>query len=310
MGTTTRDQRTGEHTRGRSEPSNPGKELFGAGGVTKGELAEHYQRVAPAILPHIRQRPLALHRFPDGIDPESGTEGFFQKQRPDHAPDWVRGVRVERRQGGAITMVRCDDASTLGWLADQAVITLHPWPSRAADLDRPDRVIFDLDPPDDNFAEVRWAALAVREVLDEIRLASYVMTTGSRGLHVVVPIRVELDFDGVRELARNVADRTAERYPERLTTEVRKEKRGGRLFVDILRNAYGQHAVAPFAVRPLPGAPVAMPVRWEELERIRSAQAWSVRDLGGRPDDDPWRGMARHARSPGKAARRLERVTR
>ncbi|RNL86468.1 non-homologous end-joining DNA ligase [Halostreptopolyspora alba] len=307
MGSTTEDRRSGAHA---PHVRNPGKELFGTGDVTKGELAAYYRRVASVLLPHVRKRPVALHRFPDGVAPESGTEGFFQKQRPDHAPEWVRGVRVERRQGGAITMVRCDDTATLEWLADQAVITLHPWPSRADHLWHPDRMIFDLDPAGEDFSVVRRAALAVRETLDEIRLVPYVMTTGSRGLHVVVPIRPELDFDEVREVARNVADRTAARHPEWLTTEVRKEKRGDRLFVDILRNAYGQHAVAPYSVRPLPGAPVAMPLTWQELERVRSPQAWSVRDPGSRPGDDPWRGMGRHARSPGKAARRMRRLTR
>ncbi len=290
----------------RAAVRKPDKELFDQGGVTKGELGEHYQRVAAAILPHLRRRPLALHRFPDGIAPNSGTGGFVQKQRPDHAPGWVHGVRVQRRQGGAITMVRCDGAATLRWLADQAVIALHPWLSRSGDLWRPDRMVFDLDPAGDDFPVVRRAAWAVREVLDELRLVSYVMTTGSRGLHVVVPIRPELDFDDVRELARNVADRTAARNPTWLTTEFRKEKRGGRLFVDILRNAYGQHSVAPYSVRPRAGAPVAAPVHWTELERIPSARAWTVRDLGSRPDDDPWHGMARHARSPRKAARQLE----
>ncbi len=136
------------------------------------------------------------------------------------------------------------------------------------------------------------------------------MTTGSRGLHVVVPIRPELDFDDVREFARAIADLAAERHPERLTTQVRKDKRGGRLFLDILRNAYAQHAVAPYSVRPLPGAPVAIPLTWEELEETDSSRTWSVRNLGDRPAGDPWRGMARHARSLEKAVRRLERLSR
>ncbi len=149
MSTATESVRAGRHT---LQVRNAGKELFDEGGVTKRELIEHYRRVAPAILPHIRERPLALHRFPDGIGPDSGKDGFFQKQRPEHAPDWVRGVRVERRQGGSLTMVVCDDTATLLWLADQAVITLHPWLSRVGDLRRPDRMIFDLDPPGDDFA--------------------------------------------------------------------------------------------------------------------------------------------------------------
>lgn len=285
---------------------NPDKVMFDAAGVTKRQLVDYYRSVADVMLPHVKRRPLAMHRFPDGVD----AGGFFHKQRPQYAPDWVGEVRVPREQGGAIEMVVCDDTATLAWLADQATITLHPWLSRVDDLDRPDRIIFDLDPPDDDFSVVRRAAQWLHEVLDELRLPSYVMTTGSRGLHVVVPIRVERPFDEVRDFARGVADLLAGRHADQLTTQVRKEQRGGRLFVDILRNAYGQHAVAPYAVRPLPEAPVAMPLRWEELDDTRTAQRWTVRDdLTTRLRDNPWHGMQRHARSLDSARRRLDRVS-
>lgn len=282
----------------------PEKELFGAGGVTKRELAEHYRSVAPAMLPHIRRRPIAMHRFPDGIDSER-VGGFFEKQRPDHAPEWVGSVRTPREQGGSISMVVCDDTATLLWMADQAVITPHPWLSRAEALRTPDRIILDLDPSDDDFAAVRAAAHQVRAVLDGIGLAAFVMTTGSRGLHVVAPIRAEMEFDEVRALARGVAETTAARDPDRLTTEVRKDKRRGRLFLDYLRNSYAQHAVAPYAVRALPDAPVATPVPWDELDAVRSARQWTVRAPAA-PGDCPWKGLNRHARSPGRAAARLK----
>ncbi|MFC3998609.1 non-homologous end-joining DNA ligase [Nocardiopsis sediminis] len=293
----------------------PGKELFGAGGVTKRELAGHYRRVAPFMLAHVRGRPLALHRFPDGIDPgASGTPGFFQKNLPEYAPEWLRGVRVDRMHGGPITMLVCDDTATLLWLADQAVITPHPWTTRAAALRRPDRMIFDLDPPGHDFAAARRAAYDVRDVLAEVGLACYIMTTGSRGLHVVVPLRPEADIDAVRDLARGIAGAAARRHPGRLTTEVRKDKRGGRLFLDTMRNSYAQHSVAPYAVRALPGAPVATPLWWEELDAVRSAGAWSVRSLPGRLAElaaggDPWHALGRHARSPRRAGERLARLT-
>ncbi|MFC4561410.1 non-homologous end-joining DNA ligase [Nocardiopsis mangrovi] len=292
----------------------PGKELFGAGGVTKRELAEHYRRVAPVMLPHVRGRPLALHRFPDGIDPgASGTPGFFQKNLPEYTPEWVRGVRVERMHGDPITMPVCDDTATLLWLADQAAITLHPWTTRAAALRRPDRMVIDLDPPGRDFAAARRAARDVREVLAEVALAGYVMTTGSRGLHVVVPLRPEEDIDAVRDLARGIADTAARRHPDRLTTEVRKNRRGGRLFLDTMRNSYAQHSVAPYAVRALPGAPVATPLSWSELERAGSAQVWAVRSLPRRLAEladrgDPWHALGRHARSPRRAGERLARL--
>ncbi|TQN31962.1 bifunctional non-homologous end joining protein LigD [Haloactinospora alba] len=282
--------------------------------MTKRDLVAHYREAAPWMLPHVRNRPVALHRFPDGIDPSGpGTAGFFQKRVPDTAPPWVQRLRVVRVRGGTLTMVSCTNAATLAWLADQGVITVHPWLSRAGHLGEPDRLVVDLDPPNDGFARARWAARCVRETLQEAGLVPYVMTTGSRGLHVVVPLRPERDHAAVRELALGVAEVTARRHPDRLTTQFRKDRRGGRLFLDTLRNAYGQHAVAPYAVRPLPGAPVAAPLSWEELEDVDSPRRWSVSNFGERVRvlrhrGNPWRDMARHACSPGKAARRLERM--
>ncbi|QVQ50461.1 non-homologous end-joining DNA ligase [Spiractinospora alimapuensis] len=283
----------------------PDKEMFGEGGVTKRELAEHYAAVAPWMVPLVSGHPLALQRFPHGIT----GEGFFQKQVPAGAPAWVDRVTVPRDEGGTVTMVVCESAATLLWLADQAAITLHSWLSRGENPRYPDRIIVDLDPADGDFAAVRQAAREVREVLVEAGLATYLMTTGSRGLHVVSPLRPEQEYADVRELARTVADRTADRHPNELTTLVRKNRRRGRLFLDVLRNSYAQHAVAPYSVRPLPGAPVATPLFWEELDDLPSAQQWTVRTLESRLDqferagDAPWAGMMRHARSPRKAAR-------
>lgn len=210
-------------------------------------------------------------------------------------------------------MVSCTNAATLAWLADQGVITVHPWLSRSGHLEEPDRLVVDLDPPNDEFARARWAAQRVREALQEVGLVPYVMTTGSRGLHVVVPLRPERDYATVRELALGVAEIMAQRHPDLLTTRFRKDQRRGRLFLDTLRNAYGQHSVAPYAVRPLPGAPVAVPLSWEELEDTDSPRRWSVlnfeeRIRALRHRGNPWQGMARHACSPGKAARQLERT--
>jgi bifunctional non-homologous end joining protein LigD len=280
------------------------KVLFGSSGITKRDLAEYYAAAAPAMIPHLRGRPLTLHRFPDGID----AQGFIQKQRPEHAPEWVAGTWVERVRGGSIRMLTADSAAVLVWLAGQAAITLHPWPSRKGDLGRPDRLVFDLDPPDDDFGAVKAAAEHLRALLADIALPAYAMTTGSRGMHVVVPIRPELEFDDVRAFAGQAADLLARRHPELLTTHIRIERRGGRLFIDVLRNAYGQHAVAPYSPRPLAGAPIAAPVHWEELEGLPSARAWTLQSIGERLHRDPWSGMGRHAHSLPKAWERLRRL--
>jgi len=275
----------------------PEKPLFGEGGPTKEDLARYHVRIAPLMLPQLRGRPVALERYPDG----TGANGFFVKHPP--TPEWVRTVGTS---GG--TMMECRDAATLAWCADQAAITLHAWQSREPDLGVPDRMVLDLDPAGDGeeaFAECRAAARDVREVLDEVGLAAYVMTTGSRGLHVRSPLRPEVDDQEVRRLAEGIADRVAARRPDDLTTKVRKAARRGRLFVDFLRNGREQLAVAPYSVRARPGAPVAAPVTWEELDGLESARAFTV-DL--EREECPFAVMGRHARSPRRALERLDRL--
>lgn len=293
--------RLGRHT---VELSNPDKVLFPDAGVTKGDLVDYYREIADRMLPYLEDRPVSMHRFPDGID----GEGFYQKEIPDYFPGWIERVKV-KKEGGKVTHVVCQNAATLVYLANQACITPHVWLSRKDKLDYPDRMIFDLDPPSHDFAPVRRAARAVRELLEELGFTPYAMTTGGRGLHVVVPLDRRADFDAARNFARDVAELVARRDPERLTTEPRKDKRRGRLFVDYLRNAYAQTGVPPYAVRPRPGAPVAMPVAWSDLgdSKLRGNRydtRNALRRLGR--VEDPWKGMARRARSLTSPRKKLD----
>jgi bifunctional non-homologous end joining protein LigD len=205
----------------------------------------------------------------------------------------------------------CDDAATLAYLAGQGCITPHIWLSRIDRPRHPDRLIFDLDPPK-GFEQARTAALLVRELLSELGLASFVMTTGSRGLHVVVPLDRAADFDTVRAFARDVAELLAERHPDEVTTEARIAKRRGRLFLDTTRNAYAQTGVAPYGVRAMSGAPVATPLRWEELDDRGGldSQTYSVRNVLERieREGDPWRGFLRRQQGIRGAAERLARL--
>lgn len=257
----------------------PDKVLFPAEGdgkgYTKGDLVAYYRAVAPFMLPHLRGRPLMLERHPDGID----GPRFMQKNVPEHYPDWIKRVEVSK-EGGTVTHLVCDDAATLVFLADQACITPHRWLSRAGQPHRPDRLVFDLDPSTgDDFAAVREAALLLGELLDELRLPSAPMTTGSRGLHLVVPLDGHQDFDDVRGFAKDVADQLADAHPDRLTTAARKKDRGERLYLDVQRNGYAQTAVAPFAVRAKPGAPVAVPISWDQLDDPDlDARRWTIAD--------------------------------
>lgn len=288
------------------EVSRLEKVLFPDAGVTKGDLIDHYREFADRMLPYLEERPVVMQRFPDGI----GEEGFYHKETPDYFPDWIDTVTV-RKEGGTVEHVVCGNAATLVYLANQAVITPHVWLSKVDRLRHPDRMIYDLDPPGDDFEIVREAARALRGLLEDLGLDSWPMATGGRGLHLHVPIDRSEGFDSVRDFAHRVADLLAAREPDRFTTETRKNKREGRLFLDYLRNSYAQTAVPPFAVRPRPGAPVAVPLEWDEVDDpdLRGNR-YTVKTVLKRiaAKDDPWKGLMRHARSLAKPRRRLERL--
>ena len=269
------------------EITHPRKVLFPDDGISKADLAAYYRDVAERMVPLIRDRPVSLQRFNAGI----GREGFFQKNVSKGAPPWVKRVEVPKR-GGSLWHVLANNAATLVWLANQNAITPHVWLSRADRLDKPDRMIFDLDPPGDGqFALVRRTARELGDVLREAGVEPFAMTTGSKGIHVVVPLRRRHGFDRVRDAAVAVAQRLVERRPRELTMEFYKRKRDGRLFVDVNRNGYAATAVPPYAVRARPGAPVATPLHWDELsDRRLSAQRWTLRTVLDR-DPDVWKGI-------------------
>lgn len=286
------------------EVTNRDKVLFPQSGITKGDLVDYYRKIAETMLPHLKGRPLMVHRYPDGI----GADGFYQKEISDHFPDWIEKTGVKTVEGKTVTHAICEKVATLVYLAQEAVITPHVWLSREDRLHYPDKMIFDLDPPEDDFEIVRSTALDFRQLLEEVGLASYVMTTGSRGLHVAVPLDREADFDQVRTVARALAQKLERREPEKLTTEQYVSKRKGRLFLDTNRNAYGQTGVAPYAVRDKEGAPVATPLAWEELDGgglgPRSYDIGNIfRRLGQK--EDPWKHIYRHARRLSEVSRIL-----
>ncbi|MFE6281855.1 non-homologous end-joining DNA ligase [Streptomyces sp. NPDC057877] len=274
----------------------------GAAEYTKGDLVDYYRSVAPYLLPHLRGRPLMLERHPDGVD----GPRFMQKNTPAHYPDWITRAEVAK-EGGTVRHTVCDDTATLVYLADQACLTLHRWLSRTTRPYAPDRLVFDLDPSADDFAPVREAARLLGELLDALRLPAALMTTGSRGLHVVVPLDGRQDFDEVRDFARDVADTLAAAHPDRFTTAARKKDRGDRLYLDVQRNAYAQTAVAPFTVRARPGAPVAVPIAWDQLDDPQlGPRRWTIADAVDQARTDPWADVPGRARALGPARRRLD----
>lgn len=280
--------------------TNRDKVLFPDDGITKGQLIDYYAAVAPKMVPLVRDRPLTMERFPDGIK----GERIMQKNIGKYFPDWIPRYEAPKRDGSVIHVL-ANEAAALAYLAQQASITQHIWSSTTKTPTKPDQIIFDLDPAnEDDFAEVRRTALRIGEMTRKLGFTPFVKVSGSKGLHVVVPIKPVLGFEVVWELAAEVARRLADERPETLTTEFMKAKRAGRIFLDVNRNAYAQTAVAPYSVRARPGAPVAVPLAWEEVEDRRlEPDGFSMSDALER--DDPWDGFRRAARSPLKAARTL-----
>jgi bifunctional non-homologous end joining protein LigD len=295
--------RVGPHT---IEVSNPDKVLFPDDGITKADVVEYYRRIADRMVPHLEGRPLALHRFPDGINGES----FFQKSTPEYFPGWIETVKLERERGGTVEHVVCNDAATLVYLADQAVLVPHRLLVDAAAPRQPVELIVDLDPAGDDPPTVRLAARILRDLLDDIGVTGYVKSTGSKGLHVHVPLDGSDDFRDVRSFAKQLAQKLVEREPDRMTIEQRKADRKGRLFVDWLRNSYGQHAVAPYSLRALPGAPVAVPLDWDEATSGFEPRRYRLTNVFRRlaRKRDPWDGINRRARSIAGLADRLRRL--
>lgn len=286
--------------------SNLDKELYPDDHVSKGEVIDHYRSVADAMLPHLAGRPLTMRRYPDGI----GAQGFFQKDASDYFPDWTRVVAIPQRGGGSVDHVVCDDAATLVYLANQATIEFHIALSTVDDIDRPDRLVIDIDPPPETPVSVlRAVARQARHLCTEIGLTPFVQATGGRGYHVTAPLDRTADFAFVRGLAADIAGHLAARDPDLLTTAQRKQRRGDRIFLDAGRNAYGQTFIAPYSLRARPGAPVATPLDWDELGRSAPGghTAATIRNrLAQKPD--PWSAIDRHAAAPAGVRDRLDAI--
>ena len=287
---------------------NSGKVLFPADGISKKDLARYYAAAAGRMLPWLRDRPVTMMRYPDGLV----GQRIVQKNVPAYFPDWIRRVRVPK-EGGVLQHAVCGKPADLVYLASQACIEVHAFTSRADKLDAPDQLVFDFDPPDgEHFGQVRQAALWARELLeDELSLSAYVRTTGGHGLHVHVALDRRAGFDPVRDFARQAAVLLASRHPDVLTTEQRKDKRGRRVYIDVMRNAYAQTVVAQYSVRARPGAPVATPLTWPEVQDpgLDPGQ-FTISIVRGRLEstDDPWDGFSRKRHSLSLPSKRLAKL--
>ena len=284
--------------------THPDKVLYPEPEITKERFAAYVEQVAGTLLPHLAGRPLVLHRYPDGVE----GSGFYQKQVPAQAPDVVDTVDVHAdTRRGHVEHVVADDVETLRYLANQACLELHRWLSRSDDLDVPDLLVIDLDPPaGGDLGDLRRAVRATRDLFSGIGLVPFLMATGGSGYHVVAPLERGDGFDEVRALARSMAERLVADDPDRLTVEQRIADRGNRIFVDTNRNAYAQTAIAPYSPRARTGATVATPIGFDELAKVRP----DGYDLDGvlrrlACKDDPWADIHAHAVPAARARQAL-----
>ena len=244
--------------------TSPDRVLYPDDGITKGDLFEYYRQVGPAIVPHLRDRPFTMKRYPHGID----GEVFFQKQAPKGMPDWIptRQFRTLPREGGPrlVDFPLVNTPEAVLYMVQMNCIDMNAWYSRVDKPDRPDFVLFDLDPPDDGFELAIEVAHLIRELLDELELPGYVKTSGADGIHVVAPITRRSTFEQTYHFAEQASRLLERRHPGKLTTEWLKKKREG-VLVDHRQNGHGKTIASVYSVRPKPGAPVSTPLRWEEL---------------------------------------------
>jgi bifunctional non-homologous end joining protein LigD len=245
------------------EFTNGDRVWFPDDGITKGDVFRYYEAVADRLIPFLRDRPVTLERLPGGI--AAGQPHFWQKHTPQYYPSWIPRVDFPTERGRPVQYVIVNDKQTLLYLVNQGTLTFHPWLSRVSDPDRPDFVLFDLDPGGATFQDAITVAKELRRSLAKEGLASVVKTSGKSGLHVLVASNQNGGFDEARGWAKSIAKRLADSLPELATVEIRKPKRGKRVYVDTLQNAKGHHAVPPYVVRPVAGAPVSMPLKWGEL---------------------------------------------
>lgn len=251
--------------------THPEKFIFPDADITKLEMVQHYKKVAKLMLPYLKDRPLTLHRFPDGID----KNGFYQKNASDYFPDFIKTVKVETEEGEN-TQILCNTQKALLYLANQGTVGFHIWLSKKDKLYKPDKVVFDLDPPKNSFGKVKKAAQITGDFLREKGLNPKIMTTGQSGFHVWYKIQRRNTYDELRPKLKELVHELAAQNPNLFTTAVRKNKREGKIFIDYLRNAYGQTSVCPYSLRPNKSAGIATPIEWKQLERIKSADEFKL----------------------------------
>lgn len=261
--------------------------------ITKKDVIDYYEKIAPYFLAHVKDHPIVMHRFPDGI---KGAD-FYQKQVPDSFPNWIKRTTVPLKKGEKQILAVIDDTASLVYMANQAVLVFHSWLSTDKNVNKPTKIVFDLDPEGSDLKNLRFAAKKLKLMLEKHGLTPFIMTTGSRGYHIVAPIVPEHTFETVHAFAKHIANELAEQYSDKFTVEMNKAKRKGRIFIDYLRNSYGQTSVACYSLRAKEGAPIATPLEWSELSKTKPQQ-YTIKNIFKRlaRKKDPWKDFEKKAK--------------
>lgn len=254
--------------------TNEGKVMFPEAGITKGDILDYYERIAPLMIPHLKDRPVTLERLPDGLG--EGKPRFWQKNTPASYPSWIPRVELPSETGKPVNYALVNDVETLLYLVNTGAITFHVWMSRVGSLDRPDVVLFDLDPGDRPFSDVIVVAKTLHEVLVDRSIDSAVKTSGKSGLHVLAPWAGRGGDDAAREWAMEIAESVVAELPDVATVERSKAKRNGRLYLDIMQNVRGHHMVAPYTLRTTATATISMPIEWRQVRRGLSPEQFAL----------------------------------
>lgn len=254
------------------EISHPDKIIFPKEKITKLQMVQYYEEVADIMLPYMHNRPLTLHRFPNGVN----EDGFYQKSAADYFPDYIKTVMVKTEEGSN-SQILCNTKKTLIYLANQGTVAFHIWLSKKDMLFKPDKVVFDLDPSDNSFEEIKEATKLVGAYFRKKGKDPHLMTTGQHGLHIWYSIRRSQTFDELRETVKGDALALEKKYPKLFTTAIRKNKREGKIFLDYLRNSYAQTSVCPYSLRANNSASIAMPISWDKLDSLKSPDYFTLK---------------------------------
>jgi bifunctional non-homologous end joining protein LigD len=257
--------------------THPDKIWFPKSKITKQDIAQYYNKVAPYFLKYVKNHLIVLHRFPNGITSES----FYQKQIPDYFPAYIKRKTIDLKKGDKQTLVIISNQKSLLYLVNQATLTFHSWITNTKNIHNPDKIVFDFDPATKDLKKLRFALTEMKKIIECHKLIPFLMTTGSKGYHIVIPIKPEHSFEIVHEFAKKLAQDLANKHSDKITINPRLDARKNKIFIDYLRNSYGATSVAPYSVRGIEKAPIATPITWQELDKT-GPQKYSIKNIFNR----------------------------